>query len=96
MPDNVSNVTARVMVASVDGYDRVPTIHEAKNWLLVIEGDVSPYLIGPMDEADLLPAAREHRAEDPSAEDGLYHLTLDANGELTIGSFGGEELGGEQ
>jgi hypothetical protein len=67
-----------------------------KHWLLVIEGDVTPYLVGPMDEDALLPSAREHRAEDPSAEDGLYHVTLDANGELTVGTFGGDELGGEQ
>lgn len=94
MPDNVNNVTARVMVALVDGHYRVPTIHEAKNWLLVIEGDVSPYLIGPMDEADLIPAAREHRAEDPSEEDGLYTLTLDTDGNLSVGGFSGDELEG--
>jgi hypothetical protein len=65
-----------------------------KNWLLVIEGDVSPYLVGPMDEDALLPLARKHRAEDPSAEDGLYTLTLDADGNLTVGGFSGDELEG--
>ena len=65
-----------------------------KHWLLVIEGDVSPYLVGPMDEDALLPSAREHRAEDPSAEDGLYTLTLDTDGNLTVGGFSGDELEG--
>jgi len=65
-----------------------------KHWLLVIEGDVSPYLVGPMDEDALLPSAREHRADDPSAEDGLYTLTLDTDGNLTVGGFSGDELEG--
>jgi hypothetical protein len=65
----------------------------ARHWLLVIEGDVFPFLIGPLDEHDLLPTAKQHRAEDPSAEDGLYRLSLDADGNLSVGNFGGEELG---
>jgi hypothetical protein len=91
MPDN-DNTTARVMVALIDRNYRGPTIQQEKNWLLVIEGDLTPYLVGPMDEDALLHSAREHRAGDPSAEDGLYYLTLDANGELTVGGFSGEEL----
>jgi hypothetical protein len=35
-----------------------------------------------------------HRAEDPSAEDGLYTLTLDTDGNLTVGGFSGDELEG--
>ena len=72
--------------------EAVPT---TRHWLLVIEGDVYPILIGPLDEHELLPRAREHRAEDPSAEDGLYYLILDANGDLTVGTFVGGDLGGE-
>jgi hypothetical protein len=68
------------------------TVTTTRHWLLVIEGDVYPMLIGPLDEHELLPRAREHRAEDPSAEDGLYTLTLDAEGNLSIGGFSGEEL----
>ena len=64
----------------------------ARHWLLVIEGDVFPFLIGPLDEHELLPRAREYRAEDPSAEDGLYTLCLDADGHLTVDSFSGDEL----
>jgi hypothetical protein len=64
----------------------------ARHWLLVIEGDVFPFLIGPLDEHELLPRAREYRAEDPSAEDGLYTLSLDAEGNLTVDSFSGDEL----
>jgi hypothetical protein len=64
----------------------------ARHWLLVIEGDVCPFLIGPLDEHELLPRAREYRAEDPSAEDGLYTLSLDAEGNLTVDSFSGDEL----
>lgn len=70
----------------------IATTH--RHWLLVIEGDVEPYLIGPLDEHEVLPRAREHRAEDPSAEDGLYYLTLDANGDLAVCAFSGEELEG--
>jgi len=66
----------------------------ARHWLLVIEGDVFPFLIGPLDEHELLPRAREYRAEDPSAEDGLYTLSLDTDGNLTVDSFSGEALEG--
>jgi hypothetical protein len=64
----------------------------SRHWLLVIEGDVFPFLIGPLDEHELLPRAREYRAEDPSAEDGLYTLSLDTDGNLTVDSFSGDEL----
>ena len=67
-----------------------------RHWLLVIEGDVYPFLIGPLDEHALLPTAREHRAEDPSAEDGLYTLTLDTDGNLNVGGFSGEALEGTE
>jgi len=66
----------------------------ARHWLLVIEGDVFPFLIGPVEEHELLPRAREYRAEDPSAEDGLYTLSLDTDGNITVDSFSGEALEG--
>ncbi len=66
----------------------------SRHWLLVIEGDVFPFLIGPLDEHELLPRAREYRAEDPSAEDGLYTLSLDTDGNITVDSFSGEALEG--
>jgi hypothetical protein len=68
------------------------TTKTTRHWLLVIEGDVYPMLIGPLDEHELLPRARKHRAEDPSAEDGLYALTLDAEDNLSIEGFSGEDL----
>jgi hypothetical protein len=58
-----------------------------RHWLLIVEGDVEPFLIGPVDEPDVLKNAREHRANDPSAADGLYALTLDAEGDLHIDAF---------
>jgi hypothetical protein len=70
------------------------TVTTNRHWLLVIEGDAYPFLIGPLDEHELLPRAREHRAEDPSAEDGLYTLTLDAAGHLSVGGFSGDDLEG--
>ena len=68
----------------------------SRHWLLVIEEDVFPFLIGPLDEHELLPRAREYRAEDPSAEDGLYTLSLDAEGHLSVGGFSGEALEGTE
>ena len=35
-----------------------------RNWQLVIEGDVEPFLIGPLDVVELLARAGEHRASD--------------------------------
>jgi hypothetical protein len=72
------------------------TVTTNRHWLLVIEGDLYPFLIGPLDEHALLPRARAHRAEDPSAEDGLYTLTLDAEGNLSVGGFSGEALEGTE
>ena len=68
------------------------TITTTRHWLLVIEGDVYPFLIGPLDAQEPLPRAREHRAEDPSAEDGLYALTLETDGNPSVGGFSGEAL----
>ena len=34
------------------------TVTTTRHWLLVIEGDVYPILIGPLDEHELLPRAR--------------------------------------
>jgi len=63
-----------------------------RHWLLIIEGDVEPFIVGPLDEPDLLVRAREHRANDPSADDGLYALRLDAAGNLRIDAFASAAL----
>ena len=60
---------------------------ESRRWLLIVEGDVEPCVIGPLDESALLARAREHRANDPSEEDGLYALSLDAEGNLRVDAF---------
>jgi hypothetical protein len=60
---------------------------QPRYWLLIVEGDVEPFVIGPLDAPDLLVRAREHRANDPSEEDGLYVLALDAQGHLSIETF---------
>jgi len=70
------------------------TVTNDRHWLLLIAGDVYPFLIGPLAAHALLPRAGEHRAEDPSAEDGLYTLSLDTDGNITVDSFSGEALEG--
>jgi hypothetical protein len=60
---------------------------QPRYWLLIVEGDVEPGVIGPLDEPDLFSRAREHRASDPSMQDGLYALSLDAQGHLSIEPF---------
>ena len=60
---------------------------EPRRWLLIVEGDVEPHVVGPLDESVLLARAREHRANDPSEEDGLYALSLDAQGDLSVETF---------
>jgi|PlaIllAssembly_1097288.scaffolds.fasta_scaffold120881_2 hypothetical protein len=63
-----------------------------RNWLLVIEGDIEPLLIGPLDVDELFASAREHRASDPSEEDGLHVLSMDAEGNLCVEAFTHGEL----
>jgi hypothetical protein len=65
---------------------------QPRYWLLIVEGDVEPYIVGPLAEPDLLARAREHRANDPSEEDGLYALSLDAAGDLRIDAFSSAAL----
>lgn len=62
------------------------------HWLLVIEGDCEPFLVGPLDESEVLATAREHRAKDSSMDDGLYALSLDVEGNLSVGAFAYDEL----
>ena len=63
-----------------------------RNWLLVIEGDIEPFLIGPLDVGEMLARARAHRASDRGEEDGLYALAIDAGGNLGIEAFTHGEL----
>ena len=63
-----------------------------RNWLPVIEGDIEPLLIGPLDVDELFVSAREHRASDPSEEDGLHVLSMDAEGNLCVEAFTHGEL----
>lgn len=63
-----------------------------RHWLLIIECDCEPSVIGPLDESEVLTRAREHRANDPSMEDGLYALSLDAEGNLSVDAFAYAEL----
>ncbi|WP_245561838.1 hypothetical protein [Lamprocystis purpurea] len=68
--------------------DRPP----ARYWLLIMEGDLEPCVIGPLDEPDVLVRARLHRASDCSAGDGLYAISLDAEGNLRVETFAYAEL----
>ena len=69
---------------------------EPRRWLLIVEGDVEPYAVGPLDASVLLARAREHRANDPSEEDGLYAIALDAEGDLRIDAFAHADLEPEE
>ncbi len=64
----------------------------ARHWLLIVEGDCEPVLIGPLDESAVLARATEHRANDPSLDDGLYALSLDAEGNLSVAAFAHDAL----
>ncbi|MBV5347872.1 hypothetical protein JZU46_06635 [bacterium] len=57
-----------------------------------MEGDLEPCVIGPLDEPDVLVRARLHRASDCSAGDGLYAISLDAEGNLRVETFAYAEL----
>ncbi|WP_295457898.1 hypothetical protein [uncultured Thiodictyon sp.] len=63
-----------------------------RHWLLIVEGDCEPFVVGPLKESAVLARAREHRAKDPSMDDGLYALSLDAEGNLSAGAFAHDEL----
>lgn len=61
-------------------------------YLIVVEGDVDPSLVGPFDTGDaVLKEARRQRQDDPDMENGLFRLRI-CNGEPEIGSFSGQEL----
>jgi hypothetical protein len=60
--------------------------------LLVIEGDVDPGLIGPLESAEAVFAeAKAHRAGDPEGNDGIYHLVI-SDGVPNVFSFCGGDL----
>ena len=45
---------------------------------------MEPFVIGPLDEPEVLVRARQHRAKDSDAQDGLYAVSLDAEGNLRV------------
>lgn len=63
-------------------------------YLVVVVGDVDPYLKGPFkSDATRLAAARRYRKEeDGDLNDGMYRLDIDAKGRPTIGAFSGGEV----
>jgi hypothetical protein len=62
-----------------------------KPYLLIVEGDVEPRLVGPFPSyGERDQAAREHR-EKNGTDDGLYRLN--AEGQVEVESYGGMELG---
>lgn len=65
---------------------------QTRHWLLIMEGDLEPVVIGPLDPSAVLVRARAHRAEDPAADDGLYAMALDAEGHLRVETFAHAEL----
>lgn len=62
------------------------------HWLLIVEGDLEPCVIGPLEQSTVLARAREHRANDPAMDDGLYAVSLDAEGNLSVEAFAQDEL----
>ena len=64
-----------------------------KMYLLVIEGDVEPFVKGPYEDAyGRLRAARRIRRK--SDEDGVFRLNINAKGEPEVYSFSGSEIEG--
>ena len=64
-----------------------------KHYLLTVCGDVEPVLSGPLDTQDeVLAMAREHRALDDEQEDGLFILSIDAEGKLHAEAFAGDDF----
>lgn len=63
-------------------------------YLLTVIDDIEPMLSEAFrDEDDVLNAAKEHRATDPSLNDGLYMVTVNwASGAVSASSFSGYEL----
>lgn len=64
-----------------------------QHYLIVVEGDVEPFIKGPFESFDLVQMkAQEHRDGDPDLEDGLYPLAVYPKGRPTISSFSGGDL----
>lgn len=62
--------------------------------LLIMDGDVSPYIIGPFDSEDLrLEAARVHRAVNGD-RDGIYMVDVPRGIEPFVEAFSGADLEG--
>jgi hypothetical protein len=60
-------------------------------YLLIVRGDVEPRLVGPFN-ADFTrdEYARKYRKNrDHDAEDGLFPLDMDANGDLIVDAYSG-------
>lgn len=88
-PENNTDLTAKKAALDVVKQH----LSAGKNFLLVIEGDVSPYLVGHYQTGDdVLAAARAHRKGDPEGEDGLFTLSIDQDGRPQVDSFSGAEL----
>ena len=67
-----------------------------KYYLITVYGDVEPVLSEPCDTSgEALALAQEHRVEDDEQEDGLFILSIDADGTPHIGAFSGGDLEGE-
>jgi hypothetical protein len=64
----------------------------SRHWLPIVEGDLEPFVIGPLHEPEVLVRARQHRAKDSDAQDGLSAVSLDAEGELHVETFAYAEL----
>lgn len=67
---------------------------KVNRYLVIVFGDVDPYLQGPYKtDATRLAAARRHRKEeDGDLNDGMYRLDIDAKGRPTIGAYCGGDL----
>lgn len=64
-----------------------------KHYLLKMLGDVEPEVEGPFETDDMvLVAARAHRADDASENDGLYWAEVDDQGNLLVGAFARRQL----
>jgi hypothetical protein len=67
-----------------------PSTQDNRHYLLVVEGDVEPYLVGPETGYDqVLKEAQDRRKRDDN--DGLYYLEASAN-DLAVTAFGSLEL----
>ena len=64
-----------------------------KHYLLTVCGQVEPVLDGPLDTPeDVLAMAREHWRFDPNHRDGLFRLSVDADGVPHVEAFVDAEI----